>query len=191
MLLADLPSLNISFAQVLVAVAAVVAVVLVLATLVLYTTSRQYEREQSRHWLSSLAYGAYLFLIAALAVTAFGSLLVTGQVLGYALLFHVAASGGFVFLMVAIVFLFLPTAADKADVHSGRREIWWASRWSAWALVLSSLVAAGTMLVSMLPLLDTEGLLQMAVLHRYAGLAVVVSAIFHLYSLACVRLGWR
>ena len=191
MLLADLPSLNISFAQVLVAVAVVVAVVLVLSTIVLYTTSRQYERERSRHWLGSLAYGAYLFLIAALAVTAFGSLLVTGQVLGYALLFHVAASGGFVFLMVAIVFLYLPTGAEKEDVHSGRREIWWASRWSAWALVLSSLVAAGTMLVSMLPLLDTEGLLQMAVLHRYAGLTVVVSAIFHLYSLACVRLGWR
>jgi len=191
MLLADLPSLSISFAQVLIAVAAVVAVVLVLATLVLYTTSRLYERGRSRHWFSKLAYGAYLFLIAALALTAFGSLLVTGQVLGYALLFHVAASGGFVFLMVAIAFLYLPTGADYADDRSGRREIWWAARWSAWALVVSSLVAAGTMLVSMLPVLDTQGLLQMATLHRYAGLAVVVSAIFHLYSLTCARLGWR
>lgn len=191
MLLADLPSLNISFAQVLIAVAVIVAVVLVLATLVLYTTSRHSQGGRSRHWLSKLVYGAYLFLIAVLAVTAFGSLLATGHVLGYALLFHVAASGGFVFLMVAIAFLYLPTGADQADGRSGRRESWWAPRWSAWALVISSLVVAGTMLVSMLPVLDTEGLLEMATLHRYAGLAVVISAIFHLYSLTCVRLGWR
>lgn len=191
MLLADLPSLNIPFAQVLLAVSVMVAVVLVLATLVLYTTSRQSQRGRSRHWFSKLVYVAYLFLIAVLAVTAFGSLLATGHVLGYALLFHVAASGGFVFLMVAIAFLYLPTGADDTDVSGGRCASWWATRWSAWALVISSLVVAGTMLVSMLPLLGTEGLLDMAILHRYAGLAVVVSAIFHLSSLTCVRLGWR
>ncbi len=191
MLLADLPSQNVSFAQVLLAVAVIVAVVLMLATLVLYITSCHYERGRGRHWFSKLVYGAFLFLTAVLAVTAFGSLLASGHVSGYPLLFHVAASGGFVFLMVAIAFLYLPTGVDETDVGSGRREIWWAPRWSAWALVISSLVAAGTMLVSMLPVLDTAGLLEMATLHRYAGLAVVVSAIFHLYSLVCVRLGWR
>lgn len=191
MLLADLPSLNISFTQVLIAVAVIVAVVLVVATLIPYTTPRQYQRGPTRHWLSWLVYGAYLFLIAVLAVTAFGSIVTSGHVSGYPLLFHVAASGGFVFLMVAIAFLYLPTGADEEDVRSGRQESWWAPRWSAWALVISSLVAAGTMLASMLPVLDTAGLLQMAMLHRYAGLAVVVSAIFHLYSLVCVHLGWR
>ena len=191
MLLADLPSLNISFTQVLIAVATIVAVVLVLSTLALVATSRQHQRGPTRHWLSRLVYAAFLFLIVVLAMTAFGSLLVLGHMLGYALMFHVAAAGGFVFLMVAIAFLYLPAALDKAKARDLRLDRWWVTRWSAWALVISSLVAAGTMLVSMLPLLDTDGLLQMAMLHRYAGLAVVVSAVFHLYSLICVRLGWR
>ncbi len=191
MLLADLPSINISFAQVLLLVAVTVAVALTLATIVLYSTGRQYQRGPSRHWLSRLLYGVYLFLIAILAVTAFGSLLNTGHVLGYALLFHVAAAGGFVFLMVAIAYLYLPAGAEEAAARREGRVHWWVPRWSAWALVVSSLVAAGTMLVSMLPVLDTQGLLEMAILHRYAGLAVVISAIVHLYSLTCVRLGWR
>ncbi|MEO8272173.1 MAG: hypothetical protein ABI557_20855, partial [Aureliella sp.] len=191
MLLADLPSLNISFTQVLIATAVVVAALLVLSTLILVATNRRFKRGPGRHWFSRLSYVAYLVLIAVLAATAFGSLLTSGHVSGYALLLHVAASGGFVFLMVAIAFLYLPAGAYEEDELNGRQGSWWATRWSAWALVVSSLVAAGTMLVSMLPLLDTEELLQMATLHRYAGLAVVVSAIFHLYSLTCVRLGWR
>jgi hypothetical protein len=190
MLLADLPSLNVSFAQVLIAVAVVLAVVLTLGSLTLYATKRDYKRGPTRHWLSRLAYLAYLLLIAVLAVTAFGSIVSVGHLSGYALLFHVAASGGFVFLMVAIAFLYLPTAGPMAR-HNLSLDRWWVSRWTAWALVASSLAAAATMLLSMLPVLDTEGLLQMAVLHRYAGLAVVVSAILHLYSLVCTRLGWR
>ncbi|MEZ6075223.1 MAG: hypothetical protein R3C56_05975 [Pirellulaceae bacterium] len=190
MLLADPPSLNISFAQVLIAVAVVVAgagaghVGSLCHQSPIRTRTKQALVKQVGVWGLSLS-------DRRVGVDGLRLTLVTGQVLGYTLLFHVAASGGFVFLMVAIAFLYLPTGPDYADDRSGRREIWWAARWSAWALVVSSLVAAGTMLVSMLPVLDTQGLLQMATLHRYAGLAVVVSAIFHLYSLTCARLGWR
>ncbi len=191
MLLADLPSLNISFTQVLVAAAVIVAVVLVLATLTLVASNRQHQRGPSRHWISRLLYAAYLFLIVVLGATAFGSILVLGHMSGYALLFHVAASGGFVFLMVAMAFLYLPSSAGGGDAGSLRLDRWWVTRWSVWALVISSLIAAGSMLMSMLPVFDTEGLQQMAMLHRYAGLAVVVSAVFHLYSLVCARLGWR
>lgn len=191
MLLADLPSLNVSFTQVLYAVASVVAVGLVLAALGVLTTNRKARPGPARNWITRSVYGVYVVLIMALAVTGLGSIVRWGHMSGYALLLHVAAAGGFVFLMVAIAVLYLPATAEAVGSRDGQLDRWWAIRWSAWALVLSSLVTAGTMLVSMLPVLDTTGLLQMAMLHRYAGLAVVIAACVHLFSLTCVRLGWR
>lgn len=191
MLLADLQSLNVSFTQVLYVAAAVVVVGLVLAALGVLTTNRRAQPSAGRNWFARSIYAVYVVLIIALAATGLGSILRWGHMSGYALLLHVAAAGGFVFLMVAIAVLYLPATANVAVGHDGQLDRWWAIRWSAWVLVLSSLVTAGTMLVSMLPVLDTTGLLQMAMLHRYAGLVVVMAACMHLFSLTCVRLGWR
>lgn len=191
MLLAELQSLNVSFTQVLYVALASLLVGLVVAAVGVFTTRRQIHPGPSRHWISRWLYGLYLILIVVLAVTGLGSILRWGHMQGYTLLLHLAAAGGFVFLMVAIAVLYLPATAPSADDPLQRVDRWWLVRWSAWMLVVSSLVAVATMLVSMLPVLDTTGLLQMAMLHRYAGLAVVVSAGAHLFSLSCVRLGWR
>lgn len=192
MLLDDPQSLNVSFTQVLYVAIAVVAVGLLAAALGVFATNRRSPAGPSRHWISRAIYGLYLILIVALAATGLGSIVRWGHMSGYALLLHLAAAGGFVFLMVAMAVLYLPATASVAGGDRERQlDRWWAIRWSAWALVLSSLVTAGTMLVSMLPVLDTTGLLQMAMLHRYAGLAVVIAACVHLFSLTCVRLGWR
>lgn len=191
MLLAELQSLNFSFTQVLYVAAAVVVVGLVSAAVGIFTTKRSTQPGPSRSWITRSIYALYVVLIIALAATGLGSILRWGHMSGYALLLHVAAAGGFVFLMVAIAVLYLPATANVTVGRDGQYDRWWAIRWSAWALVLSSLVTAATMLVSMLPLLDTTGLLQMAMLHRYAGLAVVMAACMHLFSLTCVRLGWR
>ena len=58
-------------------------------------------------------------------------------------------------------------------------------------MIVSGILAAGTMFLSMLPILNTGELLQVAMLHRYAGLVVTLAACMHLCSLVCVRLGLR
>lgn len=190
--LAALPSLSeISFAQLLLGVGVTLVVWLAVATLIIYATRADDPPQPRRHWLSRLIYVSYLVLIAVLAASSFGAILQTGHVSGDALLVHVAAAGGFVFLMVAIAFLYLPSAGDGRSVRARAFSRWWAARWSAWGLVASSLVAAASMLVSMLPVLDTQGLVSIASVHRYAGVAVVATAILHVYCLLCQRWGWR
>lgn len=191
MLIADLPTLGIPFPQLLMGTGLTLLLGLLLATVVIYATQRERSRLRHRHWFSRLLYVVYLALIVVLSFTAFGSLVQFGHLSGYPLLAHVAASGGFVFLMVAIAFLYLPSEGDTLDSHDLRVPSWWAQRWAVWGLVVSSLATAATMLISMLPWLDTQGLRDMAMLHRYAGLAVVVFAILHVFSLVCCRLGWR
>lgn len=189
MLVAELFAFDMPVVPLLTRTAIALILLLSLATFWLYASKRAV-RHGNRPWLHRLVYLAYLALILMLAVTSFGSLVQTGHLGGYALQAHVAVAGGFVFLLVLVAFFVLPNGEEDyldSQVSTG----WWAQRWSAWGLVLCSLLAAGTMLVSMLPLLGTEGLLDMAMLHRYAGLAVVVFAILNLYTRICERFGWR
>lgn len=191
MILAELPTLGIPFPQILMGTGLALLLGLMLSSIAVYVTKQDRRKIRSRHWISRLIYVVYMALIAVLALTAFGSLWQFGHLSGYPLLAHVATAGAFVFFMVAIAFLYLPSEADALDARSLRVPRWWAQRWSVWGLVVSSLATAATMLVSMLPWLDTQGLRDMAVLHRYAGLAVVVFAILHIFSSVCCRLGWR
>ncbi len=55
----------------------------------------------------------------------------------------------------------------------------WLSRWSLWGLVIASIVVTASMLMSMLPLLDTTELRQATWVHRYAGIVVILMAITH------------
>lgn len=183
MLLADMSGLEIPIPQLLLAAGIGVALILVVSGLFVFSTKRQ-QPKPARHWLSRLLYAAYLLAILVLAVSSFGSIVQFGHMSGYALLAHISAAGAFVFLMVAVAILYLP----YEDAPTDR---WWATRWSAWLLIASSIGAAGTMLFSMLPVLDTESMLQVATLHRYAGLTVVVAAVLHLYTSCLVRLGYR
>lgn len=188
MFVAELPYLDLPLNQVLLGTGLLLLVWLLLSSLLIAASSRGTRRPR-RPWIVRGLYVGYLALIAVLAVSSFGTLLKDGHLVGYPLMLHVAAAGGFVFLMVAIAALYLPAAIEGVGDRPNLE--WWGARWSAWALLLSSLAAAGTMLVSMLPWLDTAGLQDMAWLHRYAGLAVVVSAVLHAYALSCLRLGWR
>lgn len=167
-------------------------VVLVLCGLVVVVSRKQTPAEApSRGWLSKLIYVVFTLCVIVLAVTSFGAILTEGHMAGWPLLIHVGVAGAFVFLLVAMAWLFLPNGAksdERGFTVDGR---WWLSRWSAWALILSSLAAAATMFTSMLPILDTDGLLEFAELHRYAGLAVVLSSLVHLFGMLCSRLGWR
>lgn len=187
MLLAELPS--IAFDSVLTVAPIVLAVVLGLGGLLVCLTSRKVQERPRRNILSLAVYLVFLAVVVGLAVTSFGTIVQFGHMSGYALLLHVTGAGAFVFLLLAIAYLFLPRG-DAGRV-SNNEQRWWVSRWSAWALVIGGILAAGTMFLSMLPVLDTSGLLLAAELHRYAGLVVVAAAIIHLYALCCTRLGLR
>ncbi len=151
-------------------------------------TGRGVSRHSPHHWLSKILYVGFIFAILALALSSFSAILVDGHMLGYPLLAHIAAAGGFVFLLLAFALLYLPRGRSR---HEGTEHRWWLARLSAWVLVTAGVVTAATMFVSMLPILGTDGLHEAVEIHRWAGLAVVVAATFHLFSLLITRLGLR
>lgn len=182
---------NISFDQALLYSGVGLLIVLAAGALFTLATNRHEARGTRRSFLSRLLYFVFLASICVLAISSFGAILQFGHMQGYALFAHISAAGAFVFLLLAIAWLYLPRGDETTGVRVAGDQRWWVGRWTAWALVISSLVAAGTMFLSMLPILDTAGLLTSAAVHRYAGLAVTAFAALHLFALTCVRFGLR
>ena len=60
-----------------------------------------------------------------------------------------------------------------------------------WLILAAGLIAASTMLVSMLPVFGTDGLLRLLNIHRYSSLLVVVALLFHFYGVGLQRFGRR
>ncbi len=191
MFFAELPALSISFSTSLWAVGVLLVTAVVLGSCLVFATNRKIASEGRRGWLSRGLYLVFVVMVIVLAGSSFGSIVQFGHMAGYALLIHVAAAGAFVFLLLAIAALYLPRGRGANDQGSVYEHRWWVARWSVWALVVSGIAAAGTMFLSMLPVLGTDDLLQVAELHRYAGLAVVAAAVLHLYALGCTRFGLR
>lgn len=179
------------FAATLPIVGALLLIILVVHLIVARFTSRRRSGGRKRGFITQLLHLAFIASVIVLAITAFGNILWFGHMSGYALLTHLAAAGAFIFLLIAIALFYLPRPDENELEDPLADQRWWLGRWSSWGLVLASLLAAGIMLLGMLPILGTDGLLQAIDMHRYAGLAVVVMAILHLYALAITRLGWR
>ncbi|GAB5402703.1 MAG: hypothetical protein Aurels2KO_09340 [Aureliella sp.] len=184
MLLADLPT--IPFLSVLAVAAAVTLGVIALGGLFILATSRRHGVQPGRNLLAKLCYVVFIAVVAVLSASSFGSMVQFGHMSGYALLAHIGASGAFVFLLLAIAYFYLPRGEDS--LPDGR---WWVARWSAWGLVVGGIVAAGTMFLSMLPILGTDGLQGAAEVHRYGGMVAALSACVHFFALCCVKLGVR
>jgi hypothetical protein len=191
MIFADLSFPSIPFSNLILATGILLLVAVVLGTSWVLLSGRRVSKRESHHWFSRLTYAIFIASICVLSASSFVSILQFGHMSGLALLAHVSAAGVFVFVLVAIAILYLPSDSHLADESIAWESRWWVARWTAWLLVVSSIVAAGTMFVSMLPLLDTEGLVTALELHRYAGLAVVIGAVLHLYALLITRLGFR
>lgn len=190
-LIAEMSFPKIPFSQVLLYAMILLAVMLGISLVSLLTHPKKIAERHHRNWLSRLLYAVFIALTGILGLTSFGSILRFGHMSGYALLMHVGAAGAFVFLLLVLAILYLPRATLSGNERYAAEGRWWLARWSAWAFILGGIVAAGTMFLSMLPLLDTTGLLTVAEIHRYAGLVVVMAASLHCYSLFCVRLGLR
>lgn len=187
LLLAELPLPAIAFKSTILPALGVAALLIVVHGVFVFASSRRLKSARLG-WLATALYALFVALVALLGVSSLGSVVLLGHMSGYALLAHVAAAGAFTFLLVAIAYFYLPWADVLQDETTQR---WWLVRWSAWGLMLSCIAAAATMFLSMLPILDSEGLLQAAEVHRFAGLAVVATALVHLYSLSCTKMGLR
>lgn len=175
---------NLAFDRLLIPTAIVVLALLLLGALWVIATNRRRVDTFRRGWISRLSYTLFLGCIAALSATAFGSILKQGHMAHYALMAHMSAAGAFVFLMSIVAVCYLP----RGSVTEGN---WRAEHWSAWVLISSALVVAGSMLITMLPVFDTSAMNQLTLVHRYAGLILAIAAITHLGTLIAGRLGYR
>lgn len=191
MLIAESTIVNIEFSRVLLLAGIATAIGLCLSAVFVRMTNRHTDEGAGRGWPSRALYLGFAATIGILAITSFGSVLRFGHMSCYALLAHLAGGGTFVFLLLAIAALYLPHGSLSRNTSVAADHRWWVARWSAWILVLSGLVTAGTMFLSMLPVLDTRGLVNVATLHSYSGLTTVIAACIHGYALLCTRLGWR
>jgi hypothetical protein len=180
-----------SLSTVLISTAILLGIMLIGHLVYAIASNRRMVVANRQHWFLLALYVAFLATIAVLAISSFGTLITSGHLLGYPLLLHLTAAGAFVFLLLGFAVFYIPQGIPTPNDAALNAHRWWLNRWSIWTMVLAGLVTAGTMFVSMFPLLDTKGLLETATLHRYAGLVVVVAAIIHVYSLACVRFRWR
>jgi hypothetical protein len=98
-----------------------------------------------------------------LALTGFyGPLLVGKPVGGYALLAHVGMGGAFLTLLPLLGLL-------QGARHAESPEMPVAVKSSFWVFLLTGLVTAVTILLSMIPLFDAHGLHLMLTIHSFAG----------------------
>ncbi|MCA9191027.1 MAG: hypothetical protein KDB03_04680 [Planctomycetales bacterium] len=186
MLFAEVRLPDIPFPQVMLGLFAIVGIGLVLHLLFVLATRKTQPAIRRKNIAIRGLYVLFLIVVATLAVTSFGSILKVGHMSGWALIGHTVVAGAFVFLLLAMS-AYLPRGGNCEETS----DRWWLARWSAWSLMLSSLVAAAVMFSAMLPILDTSRLQLAMEIHRYAGLLVVTTAVVHAYSLLCTRCGWR
>ena len=158
-------------------------IVLSLVAVYYWKTRHNWQPRGRRNWFYRAVYGAFLAAIIVLSVTSFGSILRFGAMQHYALLGHLTAAGAFVFLLLPISCIYLPRSLRIGHT-------WWLESCSAWVLIISSLATALTMMIGMLPAMNTNELLQLVEVHRYLGLTAAVSAVVHVFSLGIQRIGF-
>jgi hypothetical protein len=141
--------------------------------------------------LPRLIYVAFFLLVLGLGVTSFGSILWNGVMEHQSLLIHVSLGGAFVVVMTLFAMAWNPVYRHPDEADGSEQGPWWLWKSSLWCVVLLVLVVSGSMLVQMVPWLDTEGMLQATVIHRYAGLGLTVALLANAYALILQRLGWR
>ena len=185
----------------LIATVAVVALHFVVALL---TRPASRVKPAGWSWWERLIYLITVVAVADLGATAFYAVLRYGAMEGWALFVHVLGSGALVLALPLMAITWAEAnrfgrarpvehpspEADDADSRRAPRFLW-LNRLTFWIILASGFVTVSTMLVSMLPWYDTDGLQRMLDIHRYSGLLLVVATIFHLYGVWLRRLGLR
>lgn len=125
--------------------------------------------------------GALLLLGAIpLAATGFYAWLVQGETIGgLALMVHMMASGLFLFALAVGALAFGRAhffGPEGAALGTAAKALFW-------ALLAAGFVSAATMLLSMLPLLGSEGLETMILIHRLSGAVFALALAGYFVSL--------
>jgi hypothetical protein len=170
------------------------AVVLVVLHLIIFRSGRG---GVSRwNWWEKLLYLATLLSVAALGITSFGAMMRLGALAGWPLFAHMFGAGALVAILPLLALTWCEAnrfgetpPSERARDYKPR--FYWFAKAMFWTIVAGGFVVTMTMLLSMLPLFGTDGLETLLVIHRYAGLVVVIATIFHLYSVLRHRLGAR
>jgi hypothetical protein len=180
-------------------IAALIATVAVLLLHLLISLARGHRPARPRwHILAKLIYLGAIISVLILGVTSFYSVLAHGAMHGWFLFAHTIGAGAFVvFLLLIAVMWAMPSrfcagscakAANDETVAPAAARFHGLTKLAFWLMLVSGVATAGTMLISMLPLLGTPAMTQMITVHRYAGLVLVVATIVHLYTVALARL---
>lgn len=183
-------------------------VVMIAIHFLLVLITKPSSRRTGTRWnlWEKLIYLALLFCVIDLAVTAFFSVLRFGAMEGWFLFVHMVGSGTLVALLPLLAITWSESsrfgrgknstrgrksadAGTETSAHAPR--FLWLSKLAFWIILASGLVTVLTMLLSMLPLFDTEGLHGLLDIHRYSGLLLVVATMFHLYGVLLRRFGLR
>jgi hypothetical protein len=163
------------------------------------------------NWLSRLIYLGFFASVAVLAGTSFYAVIAHGAMHGWFLLLHLFGAGAFVVLLplIALQWSFAcrffqkkpqsPVPADPALPPALARKVnpprtppqrfSWLGKLAFWLILISGVATAGSMLLSMLPLLGTDDMLAAINVHRYAGLVCVVALMVHFYTVLLGKMG--
>lgn len=187
-------------------IAALIATAALLLLHLLISLAKGHRPARPRwHLITKLIYIGAIVSVLILGATSFISVLSHGAMHGWFLFAHLFGAGAFVvFLMLIAIMWAVPSklcgsacttmkhdpatavTVDDDAPQAGRFHC--LTKLAFWLILLSGTITAGTMLISMLPVLGTQALKQMMDVHRYAGLVLVVATIVHLYTVVLAKM---
>ena len=156
---------------------------------------------------SRFARGVYtvtVMTVITLGATSFYGILTVGVMQGWLLLIHVLTAGVFVVVLLLMAIMWVracrfgtpgstratdPIAKESQHVDHAKAHFSSLTKLTFWLLLVSGVVTAGTMLLSMSPYMDTDAMHWLVNVHRYSGLLLVVTTLVHLYLVVLGRFG--
>jgi hypothetical protein len=161
-----LERLSSDYARAVVVALAVAGVLLVLRLAVALRKRREPPRAARTRWelVATALLAALMLCVAVLAGTGFWGVLAQGALHHWGLMAHTFAGGTF----AALLAVFALVGARRARGAAAGVRI------AFWLTLATGTVAAGSVLVSTLPVFGTEDLERLLVVHRWSGLALVL-----------------
>ncbi|NLF70251.1 MAG: hypothetical protein GX575_14525 [Candidatus Anammoximicrobium sp.] len=147
-------------------------------------------------WWAWLVYLGTLASVSVLAITSVVAMIQSGILGGWWLFLHMVGAGAFTFVLPVLAVTWCeahrwgcPRQPSGGEDQPPPSRFLGLAKAMFWLILIGGLVAIGTMILSMLPVFGTDGLVLLLDIHRYAGLAVVVATVLHLYAALLPRFG--
>ena len=147
-------------------------------------------------WWGTLVYLGTLASVTVLGVTSFVAMIRFGTLGGWWLFFHMFGAGAFTVVLPLLALTWCQASRAECPASPAGSEgpapaspFPCLAKAMFWVILAAGLVVTGTMLLSMLPVFGTPGQGLLLDVHRYAGLAVVMAMILHLYAALLPKFG--